>query len=84
MYIKQFEKGDRVIWTYNHSLNSRSRTKITKHGVFVRFVKRKPINGFNTEVPNYGMVKFDGNKTLSKIALFQLKYEQMTKRIYRG
>lgn len=82
--MKQFEKGDRVVWEYIHSLNSRSKVKRFKKGTFVRIVKPRPIVGANTPSRHYGIVLFDGNKTESKVSLAELRYEQMTKRIYRG
>lgn len=80
--MKAFEKGDRIVWLYEHQIG-RSRFLRAKRGVYIRSVNPKGrIKG--TGHTHYAMVLFDGNKSLSKIPKSDLKYEQMTKKIYRG
>ena len=52
-----FKKGDKIVYSYTHHLNSKSRTIITKVGVFVRTLK----DGLS----NYIVIKLDANKNNS-------------------
>lgn len=80
--MKIFEKGDRIVWVYEHQIG-RNRFLRAKSGVYVRSINpRGRIKG--TGYTHYAMVLFDGNKSLSKVPKAELKYEQMTKKIYRG
>lgn len=35
---REFESGDKVVYSYIHHLNSTSTTRITKYGTFMRYV----------------------------------------------
>lgn len=63
--------GDRVTWTYKHSLNRKSKTYITKIGVIVGFTgaikKQRYVSG------SVAIVLFDGNKHTSKVLLKELE-----------
>ena len=61
--------GDRVVWTYEHHLNSRSSTFITKVGVFEGLIKHT----VKHKGEQLALVTFDGNKGQSKIPFEQLK-----------
>lgn len=65
----EFTSGDRIKWTYQHSLNRISKTMITKHGVFIRVVNHRNKKSQSAEV------HFDGNKTTSTISLNKLQHE---------
>jgi hypothetical protein len=51
--------GDRVEYTYLHSINRRSKVQITKRGTFLRWVRSKT-NGNTSN--DKAVVKLDGNK----------------------
>lgn len=61
------KKGDKIKYTYEHHLNSRSTTIITKHGIFIREVKNR--NGKSGKC----VVRFEGNKGNSTVYQSQLK-----------
>lgn len=58
------EAGDRIEWTYEHHLNSRSFTHITKIGVYIRKIKHK-----RDYLNPQAVVKFDDNKNTSQIKI---------------
>lgn len=59
-----------VEYTYEHHLNSKSSTIITKKGIVVRHVRSR--KGLYRPT-GYVMVQLEGNKTLSKIHESKLK-----------
>lgn len=67
-----FDKGDRIEYSYQHSLNSKSKTTITKHGVFVRKVKRKG-STFEFDPNPKVVIKLDCNKRPSTVYMSQIK-----------
>lgn len=67
----KFSKGDRVIWSYIHHLNSKSSTVIIKHGRYVARVKHTA----RYIGPQLAWVEFDGNKRLSKVPYWELEPE---------
>lgn len=63
-------KGCRVEFTYQHYLNSKSKTWITKQGTVIRHIRSQK----GTHLPTgFVLVKFDKNKTASKIHETRLK-----------
>ena len=60
-----FKTGDLISWEYNHYFNGHSHTKKTKHGEYlglIKYTKNK-----------IALVKFQGNKSNSKVPLSELK-----------
>ena len=57
-----FKEGDRVVWTYEHHLNSKSTTLITKKGTYIKPLKKRYIGPGQLSVFEYCRVHFDGNK----------------------
>lgn len=57
------KKGDKISWQYTHHLNSRSSVEKVKDGVFIKKLK----NG-------KALVRFDGNKTDSRVELKSLSH----------
>jgi hypothetical protein len=66
-----FRYGDRVIWKYLHFTNSSTSFIRTKHGEFKGNIKHT----VKHKGKQMACVKFDGNKTISKIPLYELKSE---------
>lgn len=68
--MKPITIGSRVSWTYEHHLNSKSSTWITKRGTVLEFVgekKKRYVSGV------FAKVHFDGNKHPSKVRVSELK-----------
>lgn len=65
-------QGDIVYYQYTHHLNSKSSTEIVKRGVFIRWVKSKPLKKRTDDA----IVKLDGNKNPSKIHRSSFMSEQ--------
>lgn len=57
-----FNKGDKIEWTYEHWLNSKSYTHITKVGIFIKVRKSG----------THAKVHFEGNKNSSIIPLNEI------------
>mgnify|MGYP001295633728 CR=1 FL=1 len=74
-----FKKGDKIEWTYEHSLNRKSKTHITKTGIFIRVLdmrklsRARRIPQYNSEISSYAIVHFDGNKNPSKVLINELR-----------
>jgi len=73
--MKEFFSGQRVTWQYTHHLNSRSTTEIVKSGTAIRVIRDRKTGSIIH--PDYILVQFDGNKTLSKVKLSELDPEQI-------
>ena len=72
----KFKKGDRIIWTYQHHLNSKSVTIRVKHGTLIReIVAKRHDTGMSWPEINYALVHFDGNKNLSRVPINELEPE---------
>lgn len=63
-----------VEWTYTHHLNSVSKVRRTKTGLYYRKVRHK--SGYHG--PQLAVVRFDGNKNQSKVPYYQLVF------LYKG
>ena len=65
MAIHPLQPNEPILYDYEHSLNGKSKTIITKHGVFVKKVKhnRKYWTIFHRK--QMAVVKFIGNKIFS-------------------
>ncbi len=63
--------GDRIEWTYWHSLNHRSGLCRVKYGRIIRYVKHRVYN-FH---PQMAVVRFDYNKSDSRIPIIDLRRE---------
>lgn len=61
---KWFNKGDRVMWSYQHSLNSKSKTTITKYGTVIEMTGG--VKNVRYVCGSYVVIQFDGNKHPSK------------------
>ena len=72
------EIGDRVIYAYTHSLNSRSKTIGIKKGVFLGMANEREYGSRGRIVPSRTMalIQVDGNKGASKVAAFRLELER--------
>jgi len=68
-----FKPGDKVEWTYDHWLNSKSCTRITKEGVFVRYINSR----YKTSAINllFCYVHWNGNKNPTRISAMYLKLQ---------
>jgi len=66
------KRGQRVAWTYDHSLG-RVYTRITKHGTYLGLCRhtRKHWDKFNSE--QLAWVHFDGNKRRSRVPFSELR-----------
>lgn len=80
-YENSFREGDRIKWEYVHSLNSRSKVKRIKKGVFVRYIMKKDYVGRSRS--DFCIVRFDGNKTDSRVLSSYVMHEIMTRKIYK-
>lgn len=63
----------RISWSYEHYLNLRSKTWITKEGILIKKIKHradKTTLGFR----QMALVKFDGNKNASRIPFNELNF----------
>lgn len=70
---KEIKEGDRVSWSYIHSLNSKSSTIRKKEGVFIRPVRSEKIDGGSrTTSYEYSLVHFEGNKRPSRVKTKEL------------
>jgi len=69
------EKGDRVSYTYEHHLNSKSVTVITKFGTYLGDVRHDFRYWHNRRNEQMARVQFDKNKTVSRVPLSKLKAE---------
>ena len=69
------KKKQRIAWTYDHHLNNRSSTRITKHGVFIGKVKHTKRHWNKLFAEQMAIVQFDGNKGTSKVPYDELKFE---------
>jgi hypothetical protein len=63
-----------VKWTYRHSLNSRSKTRITKHGEYYGLVRHTA----RYRGSQLAVVKFDGNKRTSRVPFDDLIFQDDT------
>jgi len=61
--------GDRVYWRYIHATNSRTRFERVKIGTVMGYVQIRDYTKYPAKLVNSTIckVKFDGNKTTSKI-----------------
>ena len=73
MAMKPLQPNERVLYTYEHSLNGRSKTLITKHGVFVRKVKHPRKYWTIYHRKQMAIVMFTGNKSESRVRYDQLR-----------
>lgn len=69
----RFERGQRVVWYYDHHLNRISVIRSMKTGVYKGLCRHttKHWNKFGSE--QMAWVHFDGNKRQSRVCLSQLK-----------
>jgi len=73
-----FKKGDKIIYQYDHWLNSRSKTTITKTGVFIRFVKKRGSSPYEWQPNKRVVVQLDGNKNTSTIWESEMRHFENT------
>jgi hypothetical protein len=75
---EQFEHRERVVWRYNHSLNSRSKVRREKHGIFVamKLEKRHKTWGPYQYSTTLCKVQFDGNRGMSIVHVSELEKEK--------
>lgn len=66
-------RGDKITWTYEHSLNSRSKTLITKTGLFRSKCRHTAIHWRKSYAVQMAWVDFDGNKNRSRVPLDELR-----------
>lgn len=68
--------NERIVYSYEHSLNSKSKTIIRKQGVFVRKVNhpRKYWTIFHRQ--QMAIVMLDGNRNESRVRIDQLRKEE--------
>jgi len=69
--MKPITIGSRVSWTYEHHLNSKASTWITKHGTLLEFTGEK--KNVRYVSGKFAKVHFDGNKHPSKVRVSELK-----------
>lgn len=66
--IEDIKSGDEIWWTYTHHLNSRSSFRMTKYGRYYGKIRHTiRYNG-----PQLAMVKFKGNKRVSRVPFDEL------------
>lgn len=63
--------GDRIEWNYYHHTNRKTNFLRTKHGVFIGPVRDRPFVFSTTRA----IVRFDGNKTVSRVPVKDLRRE---------
>lgn len=68
----QMKPGDRIIWSYRHSLG-RHYTIVTKHGVYHGKIKHTVRYKGNNQL---ALVSFDNNKRASKVPFARLEMEK--------
>lgn len=59
----------RVSWQYTHSLNSKSKVERVKYGTYWGLIRHT----VRHRGPQLAVVRFDGNKRVSKVPLAELK-----------
>lgn len=66
------KENDVVLWQYTHHLNSRSSVERVKEGVLLKITntKKKYLSDWPSKI---GVVKFNGNKTTSRVPIDALK-----------
>lgn len=74
-YMNPLKPGERVVYSYEHSLNGKSKTIITKHGTFARKVKHPRKYWLLSYRKQMAIVMLDGNKGESRVKYSQLKRE---------
>ena len=67
--------GDRILWSYMHSLNRTSQVERTKFGVFKGLVRQK-IDKYGYHEARRARVRFDGNRTDSIVLFSELNHEK--------
>lgn len=73
--LNPLHPNERILYTYEHSLNGKSKTLITKHGVFVKKVKHPRKYWTIIHRKQMAVVKFIGNNNESRVRYDQLKRE---------
>lgn len=73
--MNSFKTGQRIQWSYYHHLGSKSKTYRTKYGRFIGLVRHTKKYYGNTMNLQLALVRFDGNKSTSKVPYFELKPE---------
>lgn len=74
-HFNPLKPGDRIIYSYEHTLNGKSKTIITKHGVFARKVRHPRRYWLLSYRKQMAVVKFIGNKNESRVEYAQLARE---------
>lgn len=69
----ELKEGDRIAWTYEHTLNSVSHVMITKHGTFLRKVKHSSIWWQYISRRQMAVVRFDRQKQDSQVPFEELE-----------
>lgn len=67
-------QGDRIKWQYTHFLNSKQSIQRVKEGIFIRLVKPRKEFAADWTANKFAIVKFDGNKTESKVLLSTIEF----------
>lgn len=74
-HFKPLKPGDRIIYSYEHSFSGKSKTTISKHGIFSRKVKHPRKYWILPYRKQMAIVKFIGNKNESRVEYLQLERE---------
>lgn len=69
----QMRSGDRIKWSYLHSLNNRSKITRVKHGEYIGLIRHTSKYKGRHQL---AMVQFDGNETVSRVPHCELEYEE--------
>ncbi len=62
------KSGDLISWEYTHHFNSKSRSQRMKHGEYIGLIRHT----CRYDGPQLAMVKFQGNKRVSRVPVFEL------------
>lgn len=72
-FLDPIQPNEKVIYSYEHSLNGKSKTVIHKHGVFIRKVKHPRKYWTILHRKQMAVVQFIGNKNESRVEYSQLR-----------
>lgn len=73
MAMNPLQPNEPILYDYEHSLNGKSKTIITKHGVFIRKVKHPRKYWTIYHRKQMAVVKFNGNQGESRVRYDQLR-----------
>ena len=69
-----FREKDKIEWSYEHHLNSKSSLILTKYGIFIRYIHHR---GRDQPFRKMCFVHFEGNKNPSRVRVEDISLRGM-------